>query len=117
MMYKIRTEFVKNKLKGLELNRKNKEYIENLIKLEQRISGESFGMMTSYINYMGKNSYPKEYKAIYQELNPQGWKDMKAWEKKEREEEKREEAEQKEEDLKDEQDFKKMWAKTDGVIR
>lgn len=109
---KIKSEFIKNKLKGLTLNEKNREYIDNLIKLERVICGENYGMATTYIRYMGNNRYPVEYEAIYKELRPEVFRRIKEYEQKEKEKQKIEKQREKLE----EKQARNSWLKAGGKI-
>ena len=70
-MYKnIKSKFIKDKIKGLEWNKKNKEYVDNLVFIEEYVLDKIAGMGVSYKIHSFRDTYKKEYEAIYKELKP-----------------------------------------------
>lgn len=81
-MYKnIKSEFIKNKIKKTPWEAR--EYIDDLIKIEERALGKGGGGLASgYITVHLKKTYPKEWEIIYKELNPAAYKHQREREEK-----------------------------------
>jgi len=89
---KIRTKYVRNKLKQAGL--KDKDYIDALIRIEQfAITGWKMGLHSGYERVYLQDHFPKEWKAIDKEICPEDYskKNLEA-ERKERAKEKKETA-------------------------
>lgn len=71
----IKTQYVRNKLKELEYNEENRNYINSLMVLERYHLGEPFnGMGLMLVNKL-ENEYNMEYREILKEVNPEGLKE------------------------------------------
>jgi len=70
----IKTSYVRNKLKGLEYNDENKQYIQNLMFLERVISGEKINYIAGMSYESKKREYSSEFKEIFTELDPEGYR-------------------------------------------
>jgi len=70
----IKTRYVKEKLKGREYNEENVEYIQDLMFLERMISGEWLGYIAGMSYESKKKKYADEFRDIYTELDPGGYK-------------------------------------------
>ena len=113
MIYnQIKSQFIKDKIKGLEWNNKNKEYIDDLVFIENYILGKSGGMGSAYRIHSLKNK--KEYELIYKELNPKEFEKEKKRELKEKEQEEKEDKEFEKEELKEKEQARKEWLKMGG---
>jgi len=78
--------YTKKKLK--ETSFCDREYIKGLMLIEELARGNSFGIATGYMLKELPAKYPIEWKSIWQELNPEGYKeiedqDIVEWQKKE----------------------------------
>ena len=109
---KIKSEFVKKELQ--KTTWKDSEYIDDLMDIEKIILGTYTSTGTGYITNHLENKYPKQWKAIYLELNPEGYKKVVAWEKKEAERDKKEEAESKKKQKERYDSAKESWKKMGG---
>ena len=111
---KAKSKFVKEKIK--KTSWKNREMIDDLIFLEDYITGKikrlgwSGGMKLHEI----KSTYKKEYATIYKELDPKGYKKLLDRNKKEKEQEKREDKKFREEEMKELMKERKEWKKAGG---
>lgn len=70
----IKTSYVRNKLKGLEYNEENKKYIQDLMFIERVISGEKINYIAGMSYESKKREYSSEFKEIFTELDPEGYK-------------------------------------------
>ena len=115
-MEKIRTQFVKNKLKGLKFTAKNSAYIDSLIYLERGVLGEIRGVNGNVVLHSFQTKYPKEYNAIEMELDPGAYKRRIEKEKKEKREDKEWDMKAKKEEREYLKDEKKWWVKNGGKL-
>jgi len=112
---KVKSKFIKEKIKNADW-KKDKAYIDGLIFLENIITGkEKLGWMTSF-KWNGSKDTP-EYKIIYQELDPNGYKQSKSAERKEKEEEAKERAIDRKEEREEREKEKKAWIKAGGKVK
>lgn len=115
MTYKqIRSKFIKEKIKGLEWNKKNKEYIDNLVFIEEYILEKVGGMGCAYRIHSLKDDYKKEYESICKELDPKEFKRMKKEEAREKKEEVKINKKLKQEEQKESQKARKEWVEMGG---
>ena len=70
MRYPIKSNYVKGKIKGLKFTRKNRDYIEALVRIDNLNQGHVFGLATGYMVNGLKEKYPKEWDMIGKELDP-----------------------------------------------
>lgn len=70
----IKTRYVRNKLKGLDYNDGNKQYIQDLMFIERVISGERINYIAGMSYESKKRKYSSEFKEIYNELDPEGYR-------------------------------------------
>ena len=115
MAYKqVKSQFIKDKIKGLKWNEENKEYIENLMLLEKGITENirqwAFGMHFHQL----KSKYNKEYEAIYKELKPKEFEKIKKREVKERKKEEEKDKKSEEEERREEERTRKEWLEMGG---
>ena len=85
---KIKSKFIKEELKKTKWG--DNRYIDDLMYIEKFASGETFGMATMHIINRVKSKYPKQWKKIWMEINPKGYKEMIEQKKKEEKKEKQE---------------------------
>ena len=115
-----KSEVIKEKIKNIKLNYKNKKYIEELLDLEDYIVNVVHSMGGNYLYHDLKDRYKKEWKEIYLELKPKVFKQIIEREKKEKEKEKIEEAKMRLEEIKEEKEYKKefktMWKEYGGNL-
>lgn len=82
MYSKIKSNYIKTRIKGRRFSQR--EYIDDLTKLEHFIldgvRGFASGMYYSDLKY----KYEKEWKAIHEELKPGEFETLRKWEEKER---------------------------------
>ncbi|HOI76219.1 MAG TPA: hypothetical protein PLI06_01215 [Methanofastidiosum sp.] len=111
---KIKTRYVRNKLKELEYNEENKQYIQDLMFIERVISGERINYISGMSYESKKSQYKEEFKEIYTELDPEGYKKYLEDEEQRRRklEESKKEWEQKMEE--EEELSKKSWEEVSG---
>ena len=64
----IQSKFVKSELKKTKWE--NRKYIYDLLEIEGFVFAEHFGLGSGYLYVHLKNKYPKQWKAIWLELNP-----------------------------------------------
>ena len=113
---KIKSKFIKEKIKKTKW--KDSEYIDDLMFLEDAILNDfnNLGMSGNMKLSSLKYSYSKEYKVIYKELDPKGWKEEQEQEKKQAIEEAEEERRYNEEERLEEEQERKEWKKAGGKI-
>jgi len=111
----IKSKFVREKIKNASY-KKSSDYIEDLMKIEHYVLGGSFGMCTGYLINSLQKQYPKEWKAIWDELKPGKLQEIKRKEILERQKEKEEEAEDRKQEKIDEEKNKANWIKLGGKI-
>jgi len=70
----IKTRYVRNKLKGLDYNEENAKYIQDLMFLERVISGEKINYIAGMSYESKKREYSSEFKEIYTEIDPEGYR-------------------------------------------
>tara|TARA_Y100000034_G_C6780253_1_gene348702 strand:+ start:316 stop:669 length:354 start_codon:yes stop_codon:yes gene_type:complete len=112
----VKSNFIKEKIKKTKF--KDRKYIDDLIFLEDHITGKikNLGWAGSMKLHGLKNSYKKEYEAIYKELRPKEWKEIQKRDKEEREKDKKEEKEFIEEERKELEESKKCWIEAKGKV-
>jgi len=71
---KIKTRYVRSKLKGLDYNEENAEYIQDLMFLERVVSGERINYISGMSYEQKKRKYADEFRDIYTELDSEGYK-------------------------------------------
>src|SRR3989338_498323 len=110
MLSKPQSKYVKNKIKGLEFNEKNRFYIDDLLCLERAAKGQPGGCAGAMRAHSIAERYPKECKAIKDELYPLWREDEKRGRMLELCEERKMAAKEKKE-LKED---RKLWASLGG---
>ncbi|MFH1376072.1 MAG: hypothetical protein ABIH25_00380 [Candidatus Woesearchaeota archaeon] len=113
-MKKIKSKFVRNKIKGLKWNEKNADYIRDLMDIELFVFGKYMGIHAGYMQNDLERKYPKEWEAIFNELNPGSIEFSKKLKEKEREEEREHRKILNEELKKEKIEFKRLWLKCGG---
>jgi hypothetical protein len=78
---RIKSNVIKEKIKGLKLNEKNNRYVKDLIDIEKIILGKYTAWTTGYRIKELTEEYPKEYEIIYRELKPKEFEKVKKFEK------------------------------------
>lgn len=116
MYEKIRSEYLRKKIRGLKWTQQNREYIHDLLRIEQSVLGHNFGWMTGYLVLSLKEKYPKEFEAIYKELSPKDYAKEKMEEQRGRQKELKLEKKQKLKDKNEEEREKKLWVKMGGSL-
>lgn len=66
---KIKSKFVKQKINGLDYNKKNRDYLNDLLMIEKYNQGKCFGLANGYMIHEIKHKYPKEWDIIGKELD------------------------------------------------
>lgn len=110
---KIRSDFVKGKLKGFRFNEKNKLYIEDLMRIEKLVSGKTLGLGTGHIRMHLKDKYPQEWEAIRADLAPEKMS-LDEERSKERAEEEKSDKELGEEERKEREESERTWKEMNG---
>ncbi len=111
---KVKSKFIREKIKKVNWKR-DRDYIDTLIFIEDIITGkQKMSWMGSFRWNGAKKSYPKEYKAIYEELQPKEFARIHKQEVKEIAREKREEVRWKKEERLEEEKDRKDWIKAGG---
>lgn len=110
----IKSHFVKNELKKTSWI--GRMYIDDLMKIEMLISGRTFGLPTGYIRTHLKDRYPKQWKAIFLELDPKGYKKEVGLDQKQRKKELQIEKKFNKEVEEDELRDKEAWKRAGGKI-
>ena len=108
----IKSNFVKAELKKTKWG--NREYVENLMKIEGLAQRKTYGMVTGYMLNGFPNKYPKQWEAIWLELNPKQYKKNLEYKNKETEREKKEEERFKKEEKLELKRDKEAWKKMGG---
>ena len=108
----IKSDFVKAELKNTKWG--NRDYVEDLMKIEGLAQGKTYGMVTGYMLNGFPNKYPKQWKAIWLELNPKQYKKNLEYKKKEAELEKNEEERFKQQEKLELKRDKEAWEKMGG---
>ncbi|MFH1376135.1 MAG: hypothetical protein ABIH25_00710 [Candidatus Woesearchaeota archaeon] len=115
MVYKqVKSKFIKDKIRGLRWNKKNVEYVDNLVFIEDYILDKTAGLGVGYKINSFKNKYKKEYEEIYKELRPKEFKQVKKRKVKERKKEEKENRKFDEDKRKEEEQAKKEWLEMGG---
>lgn len=110
----VKSKLIKEKIKNANW-KKDREYINNLIFIEDIILGKQKMSWTGSFRWNGlKNT--KEFKAIYKELKPKELAKIQKQETKEIAEEKKEEAKWKKEEKLEKQKDKENWIRAGGKI-
>jgi len=108
MYSEIKSEFVKKELKKTAW--KEREYIKDLMKIEELATGVLKGVMVFHWTRHYPPRYPAQWKAIWKELNPEGYKRWLDRSRKEKERDRREttkiEREEKEELRREKREWK-----------
>lgn len=108
----IKSNFVKNELK--KTSWKDRAYIDDLMKIERLVFGETFGWPTGYIRNYLKTKYPKQWKAIHLELDPKGYKKALELDQKEKKKTQQEEKKFNKEVDEEQQRQKAAWKRAGG---
>jgi hypothetical protein len=114
MVHRIRSEFIKKKIKGKPFQYRHSRYIDSLIFIEMFLTGKIRGMCASYRWAHDRDKYPKEVEAIWKELDPKGYEKHLRDLKKEEEKEKKEQDRFEEELEKEEVAQRKAWIEAGG---
>ena len=108
----IKSTFVTNELK--KTSWKEREYIDDLMRIEILVSGKTFGLPTGYIRKHLKRKYPQQWKAICLELDPKGYEKALQRDQKEKEKEQQEEKKFRKECDEDLQKERESWKRAGG---
>ena len=95
-------------------NFKNRKRVDDLINIELYVTGKISSLSLAYKVNRPEEKYSKEFKAIYLELNPKGFKQHLKRKKLKRQEKKRLEEWNKKEIKKEFQESKSEWKKAGG---
>jgi len=75
--YRIQSKYIKKKMRKLVFNQKSTKYISDLVIIEkialEKWHGLSYGYYLKHLFF----KYHKEFKEIFNELNPKGYKEIK----------------------------------------
>ncbi|MDO8656734.1 MAG: hypothetical protein Q7K45_05850 [Nanoarchaeota archaeon] len=111
---KIKSAFIRAEMKKTKW--KDKDYIDDLIDIEGFALGRTFGMVTPHLRNRVVKKYPRQWKIIYLELNPQGYNENVEYEKKERERERKENVKFRREEALELKQERIAWMKSGGKI-
>ena len=110
----IKSKFIKEKIKQTKW--KDRNYIDMLMYLERIAHGETrFGLVTGHILQLREN-YPKEWKAICCEVDPEKYKKWETTEKAEKRIQNLDDAKFEQEECQEEQRAKTSWKKWGGRL-
>lgn len=109
---KIKSKFIKEQIK--KISWKDREYIDHLIDIEKLVTGMYVSTGAGYVANSRKSDYPREWKIIYQELNPKGYKRAIEEERREDARERRENEKFRREERKELQQARQQWKKMGG---
>ncbi|MCK4429614.1 MAG: hypothetical protein KAU95_04510 [Candidatus Aenigmarchaeota archaeon] len=109
-----KSKFVKKKIK--ETSWKDREYIEDLLFLEKAVIGGVDSWMGNWRLAGVKSEYRKEYNAIFEELDPEGFKKYAKKKRREKVKDEKEEKKFEKEEAEEEKRDLKMWKKMGGKI-
>lgn len=107
-----KSKYAKEKIKNCSWRKRS--YINDLLLIERAASGEIYGLWTGYIRGHLEDKYPKEWKAIFLELNSKQYKEMLQRRKKEAEKEKKEAKARKIEENLEVKESKETWKLAGG---
>lgn len=110
---KIKSKFIKQKIKGRKWEASG--YIDDLIDIEKSALGKlNCGLGTGYRLKDLEEKYPKEWKIIHLEDDPNWYKKKLAYEKKEKGRKKLEHEKLRKKELKELKESKREWLKAGG---
>ena len=107
---KIKSKYVKNKIKGLEDNKKNRQYIEDLMLIESAVMNKIASISWARRADWLRKKLAKEYYIIGKELNPK-YKTLKQLKEEERLQQEKEDREYAEFEAKEREESKITWKK------
>lgn len=110
----IKSKFVNEELKKTKWKKRN--YIDDLIYIEGFVLKQHFGLWGGYLRNHLLGKYPRQWKAIWLELNPKEYRKDVEFEKKERERKRKEEARLKREEALELKRDRLEWKKRGGKI-
>jgi hypothetical protein len=110
----IKSEFVKEAVKNTPW--KNREYIDRLIDIEKFATTGYCSTGAGYIRNSLKSKYPKEWEAIWLELNPKQHKEDLEYKKEEDARERKENLQFKNEEALELKQDKEAWKKMGGKL-
>ena len=116
-MYKVKSKFIKNKIKGHSFKNKNlRQYIDDLIFLEKSITKGINGMAGNWMLFYMKEKYEKDYYQLLKELKPKEYRKYAEKRRKEQIKLKEREKRWKEKEKKELNKKKKLWLSLGGKI-
>ena len=107
-----KSNFVKEVIKNTSWNKR--QYIERLLDIEKFATTGYCSTGAGYIRMSLKSKYPKEWEAIWLELNPEEYKSTLDYEKKEKERTRKENLQFKKEESLELKRDKEAWKKMGG---
>lgn len=109
---KVKSKFIKEKIKSTKW--KDRDYIDDLIAIECYVKGEMFGLGTGHKAKSLEGEYPKEWVAIWKELEPKKYEKNRKIDERERRREEKEEREMEEEEMIEEELDREDWKRVGG---
>ena len=112
----IKSKLIKEKLKKADW-KKGRDYIDNLVFLENSITGKIYGLGANIKLGNLRNKYKKEYYEIFKELKPKEFKEYIKREMKEREKDRMETEKFEREERKEKNREKDDWDKAKKKLK
>ncbi len=109
----IKSAFIKAEIQKTKW--KDRDYIDGLIKIERFAQGSNCGLYTGYLRNHLRGSYPRQWKKIWLEVNPQRYTKNLEQEEKVKEKEQKEKAKFRREEARELKQKKKEWIKVGGI--
>ena len=115
---KIRSNYIKNKIKGKSFKERSSKYFDDLIFIEEWVTGKAWGMGAS-MNWAQhiRDKYPKEIKEIWTELNPVRYKSYLKQQAKDRKELEQLDKDVEKQDKEELEAMKKQWVQAGGTLQ
>ncbi len=113
----IKTKFVKERLKELDFNQENEQYIQNLMRIENYATNDlkGIGFAGGQLKYSLMQIYSKEWLKIFQELNPEMYIHYNEFFSREKKELINVNMDQKARDVKEKKQSKKSWEEVRNI--
>jgi len=113
----VKSRFIKEKIKeGKWKNEEFRQYIKELIFLEKFVLHGIGSYPDGKVYHILKNRYPEEHKAIYKELDPEGFEEFIERERKEQKKREKERKQREEKERREREKGKKAWLGLGGKL-